>query len=423
MKTKNLPGIIIILMLCIAVLCSCAAGDTDFESITLTDSMIGEVDGYSYELWKDSGNTTMTVDKDGTFTCEWSNINNCLFRRGMKFDCTQTYREIGNIQLEYKADYNPDGNSYLCLYGWTREPLVEYYIVDSWGSWRPPGGAPIGTVEIDGGVYDVYRTLRVNQPSIDGNTTFEQYWSVRQEKRTEGTINASSHFAAWESMGMHMGKMYEAALTVEGYQSAGSAEILKNEFTLGGEISEAKLPEPLTPEEPDSDGYYFHSTFESGSDGWGVRGDSAVSSSSKAAFSGEKSLSVTGRKDAWQGTGRDLNLYTFIPGNIYGFSAMVMQDVKDTETFKLTLQYNTSSGTNYDCIAECTAAKGEWAALVNGSYTIPENSWGLLLYVETSEGTADFYIDEATAGLEGTVPEAALSMAEPTEETPQDNAE
>lgn len=217
------------------------SAEDNSEPTTLTDSIIGEEDGYGYELWKDSGDTTMVLTGDGTFTCEWRNINNALFRRGMKFDCTQTYREIGNIAVDYNVDYHPYGNSYLCVYGWTREPLVEYYIVESWGTWRPPGAESMGTITVDGGVYDVYRTVRENQPSIDGTATFEQYWSVRKDKRTEGTVNVATHFAAWESMGMPMGKMYEAALTVEGYQSAGSAEVLKNELTVGGDIIEPDL--------------------------------------------------------------------------------------------------------------------------------------------------------------------------------------
>ena len=33
---------------------------------------------------------------------------------------------------------------------------------------------------------------------------------------------------------MRMGKMYEVALTIEGYQSSGSADVYKNVITIGG---------------------------------------------------------------------------------------------------------------------------------------------------------------------------------------------
>ena len=54
---------------------------------------------YDYELWKDTGNTSMTLNAGGTFECSWSNINNALFRKGKKFDSTKTYKEIGNISI------------------------------------------------------------------------------------------------------------------------------------------------------------------------------------------------------------------------------------------------------------------------------------------------------------------------------------
>lgn len=192
---------------------------------TITSNQTGTNGGYNYELWKDSGNTTMTLKDGGTFSCQWSNINNALFRKGKKFNETQTHKQLGNITLNYGCNYQPSGNSYLCAYGWTSSPLVEYYIVDSWGTWRPPGGTSKGTVSIDGGIYDIYETTRTNQPSIKGTATFKQYWSVRRSKRTSGTISVSKHFNAWESKGMKLGKMYEVALTVEGYQSSGKADV------------------------------------------------------------------------------------------------------------------------------------------------------------------------------------------------------
>lgn len=200
---------------------------------TIYSNETGNHDGYDYELWKDYGTTSMTLNSGGTFSCRWSDIGNALFRKGIKFDSTKTYRQMGNITVDYGCDYQPEGNSYLCVYGWMKDPLVEYYIVESWGTWRPPGATSMGTITVDGGTYDVYETTRVNQPSIEGNTTFKQYWSVRTSKRTSGTISVSEHFKAWENMGLTMGKMYETALTVEGYQSSGSANVYKNNISVG----------------------------------------------------------------------------------------------------------------------------------------------------------------------------------------------
>ena len=201
---------------------------------TIYNNETGTHDGYDYELWKDSGNTSMTLNNGGNFSCQWSNINNALFRKGKKFNETQTHQQIGNISINYGATYSPNGNSYLCVYGWTSSPLVEFYIVDSWGSWRPPGASSKGTITVDGGTYDIYETTRVNQPSIKGTATFQQYWSVRTSKRTSGTISVSEHFKAWENRGMPLGKMYEVALTVEGYQSSGSANVYSHTLNIGG---------------------------------------------------------------------------------------------------------------------------------------------------------------------------------------------
>ena len=64
------------------------------------------------------------------------------------------------------------------------------------GRLRPPGASSKGTVNIDGGTYDIYETTRVQQPSIIGTATFQQYWSVRTAKKTRGVVSVSEHFAA-----------------------------------------------------------------------------------------------------------------------------------------------------------------------------------------------------------------------------------
>ncbi|WP_078556752.1 glycoside hydrolase family 11 protein [Bacillus alkalicellulosilyticus] len=215
---------------------------------TITSNEIGTHGGYDYEFWKDSGGSgSMTLNSGGTFSAQWSNVNNILFRKGKKFDETQTHQQIGNMSIDYSANFNPNGNAYLTVYGWAVDPLVEFYIVDSWGTWRPPGGTRKGTVTVDGGTYDIYETTRTNQPSIKGTATFQQYWSVRTSKRTSGTISVSEHFRAWERLGMPMGKMYEVALTVEGYQSSGSASVTRNNLTIGGSSGGGSTPPPPPP--------------------------------------------------------------------------------------------------------------------------------------------------------------------------------
>ena len=232
--SKKLKGLLLALVLCLQVVVPAAKADA---ATVLYNNATGREGNYNYELWKDYGSTSMTLKGNGLFECWWENIGNALFRKGVKWDCTKTYSQLGNITVNYGVNYQPNGNSYLCVYGWCRNPLVEYYIVESWGTWRPPGATSKGVIYVDGGAYDVYETTRYNQPSIDGNTTFKQYWSVRQQKRTSGTISVTEHFKAWERMGMQMGKMYEAALTVEGYQSSGWADVYKFDMTVGGSTS------------------------------------------------------------------------------------------------------------------------------------------------------------------------------------------
>ncbi|SHN27380.1 glycoside hydrolase family 11 protein [Gracilibacillus kekensis] len=220
----------------VALFCAALTFPTMNVHAAVTGNETGTHGGYDYEFWKDSGGWgSMTLNSGGTFSAEWGNVGNILFRKGKKFDQTQTHQQIGNITIDYGVNYQPSGNSYLTVYGWTVDPLVEYYIVDSWGDWRPPGSSSKGTITVDGGTYDIYETTRVQQPSIIGTATFQQYWSVRRSKRTSGNISVSEHFKAWENHGMPMGNMHEVALTVEGYQSSGSADVYRNNLIIGGD--------------------------------------------------------------------------------------------------------------------------------------------------------------------------------------------
>ena len=220
-------------LLCMGLLTVAQPSPSFENSKVILSNDTGTYHGYNYELWKDTGDVKMILGKGGTFNCSWENINSTLFRTGKRFDSTKRYDELGEISINYGCDYHPVGNSYLCVYGWSVDPLVEFYIIEAWGNWRPPGAESKGTVEIDGGTYDIYETTRVNKPSIKGDTTFQQYWSVRTDKKTNGTISVSKHFKAWEAKGLKLGKMYEVSLCAEGYQSHGTANVYNFDLTIG----------------------------------------------------------------------------------------------------------------------------------------------------------------------------------------------
>ncbi|MBE6024316.1 MAG: 1,4-beta-xylanase [Cellulosilyticum sp.] len=190
-------------------------------TMTLSSSTYAATD--YWQNWTDGGGYVNSVNgSNGNFSVTWKDCGNFVVGKGWNY---------GNPSrvVNYNAgQFAPSGNGYLTFYGWTRNSLIEYYVVDNWGTYRPTGTHK-GSVYSDGSMYDIYTTMRYNQPSIDGTQTFQQYWSVRQSKRPIGNnvqINFNNHVKAWQNCGMYLGSSWSyQALCVEGYQSSGSANV------------------------------------------------------------------------------------------------------------------------------------------------------------------------------------------------------
>jgi endo-1,4-beta-xylanase len=208
-----------------AVALAASAGIADAQSICRNST--GEQGGYFWTFWRDTGSGCMTLGAKGQYSVDWNlgARGNMVVGKGWRTGSAT--RTVG-----YNASvFEPGVNGYLTLYGWSTNPLVEYYVVDSWGSnFTPPGpkAEDMGSVTSDGGTYRIFRTQRVNQPSIRGTQTFYQYWSVRTERRplaVNSTITFPNHVAAWSKAGMKLGTMNYQVMASEGFGSTGRSSL------------------------------------------------------------------------------------------------------------------------------------------------------------------------------------------------------
>jgi endo-1,4-beta-xylanase len=184
---------------------------------------------YTWNLYASgSGSDSITVaGVDAKFSAMWNNPGDFIARVGLQFDSTQTPSQIGTLESDFAETKTGTGGgfSYIGVYGWSENPLHEYYIVDDWFGSRPLFGTEVGTITVDGGTYDVLQNTQNNQPAITGgNATFVQFLSIRQTARQCGHISISEHFSQWAQMGLQLGNLEEARILVEAGGGSGSID-------------------------------------------------------------------------------------------------------------------------------------------------------------------------------------------------------
>ncbi|WP_331344852.1 glycoside hydrolase family 11 protein [Cellvibrio sp. UBA7661] len=178
---------------------------TDNTTITQNHAT-GHVGNLFFTHWKDGGTTSLTMSPDGAFSVSWQG-GGYNYVGGPGWHYGDTNRVIG-----YR--FNEDsGASYITLYGWgydknmsASDPahLVEYYILQRW-TYDPSKDGVFGKTFVSGGVeYSTYRSIREQKPSINGPTTFYQYWSKPKEQLPLGQdhkIIFADHVKAWADSG------------------------------------------------------------------------------------------------------------------------------------------------------------------------------------------------------------------------------
>ena len=163
----------------------------------------GTVNGNYYQMWSNGqGSACVTVGSGGNqYSTNWSGIGDFVARVGWQPGSNQTVSFSGSMSAS-------GGTALASLYGWSTNPLVEYYVIEDDQGGSPSLGTFKGTTTSDGGTYNIYEHQQVNQPCITGNScTFEQYLAIRQGNTTSGTITTQNFFNAWASHGMNLGSL------------------------------------------------------------------------------------------------------------------------------------------------------------------------------------------------------------------------
>ena len=185
----------------------------------------------AWQIWTNSGTGYLTTFSTPAFSASWGGTGDYLGRLGFEWgNGGKQYTSYGTItaDVSFKKSGSGGGFSYIGIYGWSNNPCVEYYILDdSMGSFpfSPYNSSQKGTATIDGETYKLFS----NQTNGTGGSrcnqsSWGQFWSVRQKARQCGTITISDHFKAWDAAGMKLGSMIEAKILVETGGGSGSVD-------------------------------------------------------------------------------------------------------------------------------------------------------------------------------------------------------
>jgi len=190
---------------------------------------------YGYEIWSAGGSNNRLIwygpnQRGGAaFRAEWNYPDDFLGRVGYFWNQGRPYTYYKNVFCDFDFTRSANGTagnySYIGIYGWSRNPMIEWYIVEDWfnsgslGHSTMGGGASKkGEFVVDDATYFIYQATRpAGSGNIEGSrSSFLQFFSVRQTRRQSGTVSITEHFKEWERIGMKLGtNMYEAKFLVE----------------------------------------------------------------------------------------------------------------------------------------------------------------------------------------------------------------
>ncbi len=205
-----------------------AAPGAASAATSICSSQTGTNGGNYYQMYTaGSGSACITLNAGNSYSTSWSNVGDFVAGVG--------WNPGSNHTVSFSSSLSASGTSLVSLYGWSTSPLVEYYVIENYTGAPPTAGTYMGQVTSDGGTYNIYEHQQVNQPSIVGTATFEQYLAIRTSPVSSGTITTSNFFSAWASHGMNLGTLNYQILATEAYSNgSGNSSVTVNAGGSGG---------------------------------------------------------------------------------------------------------------------------------------------------------------------------------------------
>ena len=195
----------------------------------ICNSQTGNNGGMYYQMWTaGQGSACITLNSSNSYSSSWSGIGDFVAGVGWNPGSTQSITWSGSLNAN-------GGTNLVSLYGWSTNPLVEYYVIEDYVGSPNYSGQNMGTFTSDGGTYTIIKHQQVNQPSIQGTTTFWQYLAIRTSPHNSGTITFSNFVNAWASKGMNLGSMNYQIMATEAWGGgSGNSNITVNHGSGGG---------------------------------------------------------------------------------------------------------------------------------------------------------------------------------------------
>lgn len=189
----------------------------------------GTADGLNWSLWSNgSGGSITTFSTAKAMSAAWNNGGDFLANIGMNFNSSQSYTAYGTITAQFAEAKTgtAGGFSFIGIYGWMRNPCVEYYIVDDSFNRMPTNKSSV-TATIDGGTYYLITNTTTGTGGNNCGSSVSQWtqmWSVRSTGRQCGQISVTQHFDAWKAQGWSLGNLTSVLVNVEVGGGTGSID-------------------------------------------------------------------------------------------------------------------------------------------------------------------------------------------------------